>query len=99
MGKGIFPKKRLHLLHTLENDAKNGMIWLAELKVGHEALVLSIQDPQLKLALLRIGLLEGDKVLLTEQAPLGGPMAFRVRGGKIAMRRSDAAKVQIKLLA
>jgi Fe2+ transport system protein FeoA len=62
-------------------------------------LVLRIDDPQLKLALLRIGLLEGDKLILTEQAPLGGPLAFKVRGGKIAMRRSDAARVQIKLLA
>ncbi len=72
---------------------------LSDLRIGAEALVLQIADPQLKLALLRIGLLEGDKVVLTEQAPLGGPMAFRVRGGKIAMRRSDAARVQIKLLA
>jgi ferrous iron transport protein A len=62
-------------------------------------LVLRIQDPQLKLALLRIGLLEGDKITLTEKAPMGGPLAFRVHGGKIAMRRSDAARVQIKLLA
>ncbi|MBK9451816.1 MAG: ferrous iron transport protein A [Bacteroidetes bacterium] len=62
-------------------------------------MVLRIDDPQLKLALLRIGLLEGDKLILTEQAPLGGPLAFKVRGGKIAMRRSDAARVQIKLLA
>jgi ferrous iron transport protein A len=53
----------------------------------------------LKLALLRIGLLEGDKITLTEKAPMGGPLAFRVHGGKIAMRRSDAARVQIKLLA
>lgn len=72
---------------------------LSDLRIGAEALVLQIADPQLKLALLRIGLLEGDKVVLTERAPLGGPMAFRVRGGKIAMRRSDAARVQIKLLA
>ncbi len=72
---------------------------LSDLRIGAEALVLQIADPQLKLALLRIGLLEGDKLVLTEQAPLGGPMAFRVRGGKIAMRRSDAARVQIKLLA
>lgn len=62
-------------------------------------MVLRIEDPQLKLALLRIGLLEGDKITLTEKAPMGGPLAFRVRGGKIAMRRSDAARVQIKLLA
>ena len=62
-------------------------------------MVLRIDDPQLKLALLRIGLLEGAKLILTEQAPLGGPLAFKVRGGKIAMRRSDAARVQIKLLA
>jgi Fe2+ transport system protein FeoA len=83
----------------LEAIKKNEAVRLSDLRIGAEALVLQIADPQLKLALLRIGLLEGDKVVLTEQAPLGGPMAFRVRGGKIAMRRSDAARVQIKLLA
>lgn len=71
-------------------------MWLADLKVGEEAMVVAIKDPQLKLALLRIGLIEGDRLKLTEQAPLGGPMAFRVRGGKVAMRRSDAIQVEIR---
>lgn len=71
-------------------------VTLATLQGGEEGLVLCIQDPQLKLALLRIGLLEGDKFCVTELAPWGGPIALRVRGGKVALRKSDAQKVKVK---
>jgi ferrous iron transport protein A len=69
---------------------------LADLELGEEAVVWCVSDAQLKLALLRIGLMEGDSVRLTERAPMGGPLAFRVRGGKVAMRKADAARVKIK---
>jgi ferrous iron transport protein A len=85
--------------NRLKAQSNNGIESLADLQVGQEALVIQIKDPQLKLALLRLGILEGDKVTLTERAPMGGPMAFRVRGGKVAMRKADAARVFIKALA
>lgn len=69
---------------------------LAELRSGEEGLVLHINDPQLKLALMRIGLLEGDTFCVAELAPFRGPMALRVRGGKVALRRSDALNVVVK---
>jgi ferrous iron transport protein A len=69
---------------------------LAAFRCGDEGFVLRILDPHLKLALLRIGLLEGDRFAVTELAPWGGPMALRVRGGKVALRKSDALKVQVK---
>jgi Fe2+ transport system protein FeoA len=50
----------------------------------------------LKLALFRMGLLEGDKVRMAEQAPMGGPLALRVRGGKVALRKADAQKVHVR---
>ncbi len=69
---------------------------MASLRSGDEGLVLRIVDAQLKLALLRIGLLEGDKFCVTECAPWGGPIALRVRGGKVAMRKADAQMVQVR---
>jgi ferrous iron transport protein A len=73
-------------------------ISLAKLKSGDQGLVMRILDPHLKLALLRIGLLEGDKFAVAELAPFNGPMALRVRGGKVALRKSDADQVQVKRL-
>ena len=83
----------------LEPQIEKMGLCLADLRVGQEAVVVAITDPGLRVSLLRMGLLEGDRVRLTEQAPMGGPMAFRVQGGKVAMRRSDAALVQIKMPA
>jgi len=71
---------------------------LAVLQGGEQGLVLRISDPQLKLALLRIGLVEGDKFTVAELAPWGGPMALRVRGGKVALRKTDARSVIVKRL-
>lgn len=83
----------------LEPRTEHGGLCLADLRVGQEAVVVAITDPGLRVSLLRMGLMEGDRVRLTEQAPMGGPMAFRVLGGKVAMRRTDAALVQIKMPA
>jgi ferrous iron transport protein A len=82
---------------TLQVDAEsNGVLLLADLKSGESGLVIAIADPSLKLALLRIGLIEGDRFAVAELAPFGGPLALRVRGGKVAMRRADAQKVQVR---
>lgn len=83
------------MMQTVEKG--NEMV-LSSLKSGDQGLVLRIVDPQLKLALLRIGLIEGDRFTVAELAPWGGPMALRVRGGKVALRKCDARHVQVKCL-
>lgn len=69
---------------------------LSELEPGEHGRVLEIQSPELQLALLRMGLLPGDTIQLSERAPWGGPMAFWVNGTKVAMRKHQAAKVTIE---
>lgn len=46
--------------------------------------------------LLEMGLLEGSEVELVHEAPFGGdPIAVRVRGALIALRRAEADQIEV----
>ena len=68
---------------------------LGELGKGKQARIMSI-DSQLGASeicarLMEMGLLEGSLVEVVHEAPFGGdPIAVRVRGALIALRRNDA---------
>lgn len=74
---------------------------LGELKVGERGLIVSVGESgaigeDLTRRLLEIGLLEGSLVELVHEAPFGSdPIAVRVRGALIALRRSEANEIQV----
>ncbi len=74
---------------------------LGELKLGQKAVITAVSlgsDPQLALRLMQMGFLEGAEVELARQAPISAdPIAVRVRGALIALRRSDANHVEVEL--
>lgn len=73
---------------------------LAKLQKGQKARILSIEFQEgddLSQRLMEIGLLEGSTVELVHEAPFGGdPIAVRVRGALIALRRAEAARVTVE---
>ena len=71
---------------------------LSTLRKGQSGQVLAIQDQALELAMMKYGLLIGDHFVLSDTAPLGGPIALEVEGNKIALRRKDAEHVHVKLI-
>ena len=68
------------------NDGKTGMT----LKIQQ------IGDSDLKERLMTMGLTPGTKVKVLRSAPLGDPIAIGVRSYNLALRRDDAAKVQVQ---
>jgi len=74
---------------------------LAQLKKGQKAWISKVQGDEadrVTLRLMELGMLEGGEVELVHEAPYGGdPIAVRVRGGMIAIRRAEATRVQIVL--
>lgn len=72
---------------------------LGELRKGECARIVSVRDPETELSrrLLEMGLLEGSLVELVHEAPFGGdPVAVRVRGALIALRRGEANQVEVE---
>lgn len=46
--------------------------------------------------LMELGLVPGTPVTLRKVAPLGDPLELEVRGGRISIRRRDAAAVELE---
>lgn len=45
--------------------------------------------------LMEMGLLPGERVEVIGVAPFGDPVAIRVRGTRLAIRRGDASRIQL----
>lgn len=72
------------------------MSLLAELPIGAKARVNSILGAdELTMRLLEMGLTPGVEVAVVGAAPLGDPLELELRGYRLSVRRSEAARVQI----
>jgi ferrous iron transport protein A len=72
---------------------------LANLPIGARARISSILGAdELSVRLLEMGLTPGVEVALVGAAPLGDPLELELRGYRLSVRRSEAARVQIDQL-
>jgi ferrous iron transport protein A len=72
---------------------------LADLPIGGRARVRSVDGAdELSMRLLEMGLTPGVEVAMVGAAPLGDPLELELRGYRLSVRRSEAARVQINLL-
>ena len=70
---------------------------LDTLRVGQSARVSHIEaEPAMRRRLLELGLVPGTRVTCTAVSPAGDPAAYAVRGAVIALRRRDAAGVELE---
>lgn len=69
---------------------------LTHARRGEDVSVRSLKGhPELCARLQEYGFTPGCSVRLFAKAPLGGPLSFDLRGGRVALRRSDAACILI----
>ncbi len=71
---------------------------LADLKkVGQSARIIEITgDDATSMRLMEMGLTDGEAIAVVGFAPLGDPIEFAVRGYRISLRKSEAARVLIE---
>ncbi len=74
-----------------------GIRGLGELQRGERGRIVAIRgEDETTRRLLEMGLLEGALVEVVHEAPFGGdPIAVRVRGALIALRRNEANHVEV----
>jgi ferrous iron transport protein A len=63
---------------------------LSELALGESATIVAIETAELQVALMSLGVIEGDSCMLCNVAPLGDPIAIHINGTKISLRKKDA---------
>jgi len=73
---------------------------LADVSLGGKAVVRSVLGgDDVSLRLLEMGLTPGVEIRLIGAAPLGDPLELDVRGYRLSVRKSEAARVEVELLA
>lgn len=65
-------------------------------KVGMTLKIKQIGDSGLKERMMTMGLIPGTKVQVLRSAPLGDPIAIRVRSYNLALRKADAGHIQVQ---
>ena len=72
---------------------------LADLPIGARGRVSAILGgDELSVRLLEMGLTPGVEVALVGAAPLGDPLELELRGYRLSVRRTEAARVEIEPL-
>ena len=69
---------------------------LAQIAVGKRGRVTQIDgDDEISIRLMEMGLTPGVEFLVLGVAPLGDPLELEVRGYRLSIRKSEAARVEV----
>jgi ferrous iron transport protein A len=70
---------------------------LATLAIGVRGRVIDVQGgDEIAVRLMEMGLTPGVDFVLLGTAPLGDPLEIEVRGYRLSVRRSEAARVEVE---
>jgi ferrous iron transport protein A len=74
-------------------------MWLNQLAVGGKARVTSIVGAdEVSTRLLEMGLTPGAVLTILGTAPLGDPIELELRGYRLSIRKSEAARIEVAAL-
>lgn len=77
------------------DNAASDLVALTQLKKGERGVVSRILDEALMASLMEMGCLPGEVLEVCQIAPLSGPVAIKVSGYKLSIRKSDAAAIMV----
>lgn len=75
---------------------RNAGVSLASLVKGQKGVIESIIDPQISLKLFEMGCLPGEELVVQQVAPMGDPLAVRIGGFTLGLRRSEASGIIVR---
>lgn len=71
---------------------------LDTLMLGQTATIIDFTDDFLSLKFIEMGCLPGEKIKLSNIAPLGDPIAIEVSGYLLSLRKKEAATIVVKVI-
>lgn len=69
---------------------------LSNLKPGQQGTIVAFSDLEMSVKLMEMGCLPGEVVEVERLAPLGDPMAIRVSGYQLCLRKNEADMIIIQ---
>jgi ferrous iron transport protein A len=81
-----------------ENTVADHSTFLTDLAVGQDARVVSVKgNSRVTRRLMEMGVIPGVDVRVIKTAPFGDPIEIRVRGYSLAMRKNEAAAIEVAI--
>ncbi len=71
------------------------IIQLSHLPKGKSAVINTHTESEFELTLLEMGCIPGEPILVEMIAPLGDPLAVKVAGYYLSIRKSEADKIMV----
>jgi Fe2+ transport system protein FeoA len=69
------------------------------LRPGQKATIMHIGGANaLRRRFIEMGIVKGETILVERHAPLGDPMEYFIKGYHLALRKEEAAHIQVSLL-
>ncbi|MES2650779.1 MAG: FeoA family protein [Bacteroidota bacterium] len=69
---------------------------LSQLKAGEQGTIVAFTDLEMSVKLMEMGCLPGEVVEVERFAPMGDPMAIRVAGYQLCLRKNEASVIIIE---
>ncbi|MBY0245974.1 MAG: ferrous iron transport protein A [Sphingobacteriaceae bacterium] len=69
---------------------------LSDLKIGERGTISFFTDVEMSVKLMEMGCLPGEVVEVERFAPFGDPIAIRVSGYQLCLRKSEASMIIIE---
>ena len=66
---------------------------LSQLEPGQTGVIKEFTDLEMSVKLMEMGCLPGESIVVERYAPLGDPMAIRVSGYQLSLRRQEASTI------
>ncbi|MFM8431239.1 MAG: ferrous iron transport protein A [Bacteroidota bacterium] len=73
-----------------------GIVELSSLKKGQKAVVDHFTDDEISLKLLEMGCVPGEEIEMLRIAPMGDPVAIRIAGYMLSLRKDEARYVHVR---
>lgn len=71
---------------------------LSQLPTGSRALIKDHEEGDFRLTLMEMGCIPGEPVWIEMIAPLGDPLAIRIAGYHLSIRKEDAERIFVELV-
>ena len=71
---------------------------LTDLKPGQKAIIKKFENDDVFLKLMEMGCLPGEKIVIEQTAPLGGPISISIAGYSLSLRKSEAEQIIVELI-
>ncbi|HEX6192689.1 MAG TPA: FeoA family protein [Chitinophagaceae bacterium] len=72
---------------------------LSELEPGEGGIIQKFSNDDLLLKLMEMGCLPGEKIVMEQAAPLGGPVSVSISGYSLSLRLNEAENITVEVIS